>query len=753
MPRRRISTRETKQLSLLGGSKRRFNEADTNWNFSNLITPSTNEHRITEALDDSSATSSSSADSQSTYSNDDYAEEDFTNDVVSTHRELKGGNRLINLQDLNKALTSTTCCNSCARNENKTLMDSFIDFCEEEIGNIFQSCQPMTSYNQKLLRKMSVRKFYEKWKETPISNFNTVPLTMTEMSHGLASVISLECPHCKEEDAYQKKKEVIVEPWKRKTEREKTRIVLCQYDINIRFCLALQLMGVGGQHASILTAFLDLPEPHKWPRQFSTVEKFLHKSTEKVKCESQEKATEEEIIMTNVPDSCIEQTLLEDMQPRYRIEASFDMGWQVRSSGGKYGSSTGHGLMIGALSKKVMDSVVYNKKCAICTKNKSGTKKHDCVKNYEGSSKSMEASALTKMLIRIPEEKGASICTIITDDDSNGRSKARHIHNGGILPLHVEEPAFRADPSHRKRVVARAIYNLSSLPMKKSAVTKGLASHLKYCYGACIKRNRHRTAEELSERIHNILHHICGVHDRCDASWCYDKKAIENNVPYHPPSDHRLDKVKYPDTYNQLQSIFSQYASVEMMQYCNHPHDTQTNEALNQAIAVVAPKSVCYSGTISLFSRIALVIGIHNMGYYNFFHTLFTKTGVFMTVGLEHFLKTKQEKKITKGNYVKRFEVKVARSKRQKKQLHDIYKERTDTSYGHAVALCNMSTKKRQQNSDKSLTNKKCKCGSDSHQRVTHKDCPENPKRMKTSGETSKTNMFDNLTMDNLEER
>jgi hypothetical protein len=84
--------------------------------------------------------------------------------------------------------------------------------------------------------------------------------------------------------------------------------------------------------------------------------------------------------------------------------------------------------------------------------------------------------------------------------------------------------------------------------MKKSAVTKGLASHLKYCYEACIKRNRHWTAEELSERVHNILHHIWGVHDRCDASWCYDKKAIENNLPYHPPSDHRLDKVKYPDT-------------------------------------------------------------------------------------------------------------------------------------------------------------------------------------------------------------
>jgi hypothetical protein len=503
------------------------------------------------------------------------------------------------------------------------------------------SCRALSPDNEKRLCDISVRKFYNKWKESPVSNLTTIPLSLTETSLGLALVITLQCTCCSEEDADQKSKSVIIEPLKRKTEKVKTKSELCNYDINVKFCLALQLMGVGGQHASILTSFLDLPEPHKWPRQFSTLEKFLHKSTEKVKCESQQKGTEEEVIMTNVPDSCIEQTLLEDMQPRYRVEASFDMGWQVRSSGGKYCSSTGHGLLIGALSKKVLDSVIFNKKCAVCTKNNNKKKDHDCVKNYEGSSKSMEASALTKMLIRMPDEKGVSICTIITDDDSNGRSKSRHIHNGGVLPLNVEEPAFRADPSHRKRVFARAIYNLSSLPTKKSAVTKGLASHLKYCYGACVKRNRHHTAEELSQKVHNILHHICGVHDRCDASWCYDKKAMQENLPYYPPSDHRLDKVKYPDTYKQLETIFSKYASVEMMQYCNHPHDTQTNEALNQAIAKVAPKSVCYSGTVSLYSRVALVIGIHNMGYYYFFHALFTEIGV----SIATFLKTKKKQK------------------------------------------------------------------------------------------------------------
>jgi hypothetical protein len=69
-----------------------------------------------------------------------------------------------------------------------------------------------------------------------------------------------------------------------------------------------------------------------------------------------------------------------------------------------------------------------------------------------------------------------------------------------------------------------------------------------------------------------------------------------------------------PVTYLQLQKIFEQYANVQQMNYCNHPFDTQTNEALNQAIATVAPKNECYSSTGSLFSRVAIVIGVHNLG-------------------------------------------------------------------------------------------------------------------------------------------
>jgi hypothetical protein len=153
-------------------------------------------------------------------------------------------------------------------------------------------------------------------------------------------------------------------------------------------------------------------------------------------------------------------------------------------------------------------------------------KQHCCVKNYEGTSKGMEATALVKMLIRMPEEKGVSICTIISDDDPNGQAKVQHVENGGLLPVNVEELTFYVDPSHRKRVFARAIYNLANAPVKTSNVTKGLAAHLKNDYGACVKHYRHLSAQELSIKAYNILEHVCGFHDMGNESWCYDKKAI-----------------------------------------------------------------------------------------------------------------------------------------------------------------------------------------------------------------------------------
>jgi hypothetical protein len=171
------------------------------------------------------------------------------------------------------------------------------------------------------------------------------------------------------------------------------------------------------------------------------------------------------------------------------------------------------------------------------------------------------------------------------------------------------------------------------------------------------------------------LDHICREHANCDSNWCYDKRAINDNKPYNPLSDHHFDKTKHPETCLQLKGIFNQYANVNIMAYWTHPYDTLTNEALNQVIANIALKTVCYSSSISLYSRISLVIGCHNIGSSLFYSNLFVNLGIMLTINIAHFLKTGDIKKERKRKYDKEFHVKIARSKKQKKQLEEIYKE------------------------------------------------------------------------------
>jgi hypothetical protein len=177
-----------------------------------------------------------------------------------------------------------------------------------------------------------------------------------------------------------------------------------------------------------------------------------------------------------------------------------------------------------------------------------------------------------------------------------------------------------------------------------------------YCYGACIKRNRHLPLEELSKKVYYILDHVCGNHNGCDVAWCYNLKAQGKNEVYNPPAEHRINRENDGDTYLQFKKIFDQYAAIQQMEYCNHCFDTQTNESLNEAIATVAPKNVCYSNIISLYSRIALVIGIHNLGYQQIFSQLFGELLMSLN-NLSCYLKARDNKKEQRRSYQQKFDV------------------------------------------------------------------------------------------------
>jgi len=65
--------------------------------------------------------------------------------------------------------------------------------------------------------------------------------------------------------------------------------------------------------------------------------------------------------------------------------------------------------------------------------------------------------------------------------------------------------------------------------------------------------------------------------------------------------------------YDCVKEIHDQNTSPENLAMLRHMYDSQKNEALNCAFAKVAPKNIVYSKTMSLFDRLALVIGIDSV--------------------------------------------------------------------------------------------------------------------------------------------
>ena len=47
------------------------------------------------------------------------------------------------------------------------------------------------------------------------------------------------------------------------------------------------------------------------------------------------------------------------------VAVSFDMGWQKRSSGRTYDSVSGHGMVIGGKTCKIIDGIVLSKRCSV----------------------------------------------------------------------------------------------------------------------------------------------------------------------------------------------------------------------------------------------------------------------------------------------------------------------------------------------------------------------------------------------------
>ena len=167
------------------------------------------------------------------------------------------------------------------------------------------------------------------------------------------------------------------------------------YSLNLKLVLGTMASGIGPSNMSQLLSFLDIPSCKSLHgRFFRNIELAVGSSLRKIATESMRDAIEEEVRTTINNDAKYRQYLKGNLQ--VGITVSFDIGWNERSSGNRYDSLSGHAMIIGCLSKKIVGAIVSRKMCRVCSSAEEHGEEpsdHVCPKNYDATSNAMETDA------------------------------------------------------------------------------------------------------------------------------------------------------------------------------------------------------------------------------------------------------------------------------------------------------------------------------------------------------------------------
>ena len=282
---------------------------------------------------------------------------------------------------------------------------------------------------------------------------------------GLTSFPSLLCQECEEE------KEMEVETTKFRQRNYKggwTTLPNCSwFQTNVETVLATLACGMGSTDTADFLSFLGIPKMHSFQhQQFTKIENLIGPYLRKVADRSMEEMLEEEIKATLMEKGMDYDEFKQDNNKQIGLTILYDMGWNKRSSGNRYDSISGHGFFVGSKTKKIICSRVASKKCKTCDlaeKRNETPGLHQCCKNHEGSSKSMEADSALKLLTDLHHNSHGKVHLkfIVSDDDSSMKSLLRHntpTTRKGQLPNNIPEPSWLANPGHRTKVVSKPMF-------------------------------------------------------------------------------------------------------------------------------------------------------------------------------------------------------------------------------------------------------------------------------------------------------
>ena len=272
------------------------------------------------------------------------------------------------------------------------------------------------------------------------------------------------------------------------------------YAANWRLLAATQLVGESEAAGTIFAGFLGLA-PTAFRNQWFNMEAEVGEAHDKLA---------NQCMLCNLEEAVEDKQL--HANGKAPLTISFDMGWQ--KSGRAMNSQSGHAFVIDVNTSKVLAMQVYSKQCITCSNftrrgyQEDNMPKHKCSKNYDGSSKGMEATAALEMVKRVFEHEHvkAFVAEMVIDDDASTRALLRHSleellvkvtdfnwprdvkgrklpKNVGKLPWDHPVIKFLADLTHRIRTFGKHVFQLAAAPKSTSTCTLVDAYHLKRNFG------------------------------------------------------------------------------------------------------------------------------------------------------------------------------------------------------------------------------------------------------------------------------
>lgn len=228
-----------------------------------------------------------------------------------------------------------------------------------------------------------------------------------------------------------------------------------------------------------------------------------------------------------------------------------DGGWSKRTHKHSYNALGGVGVIFGAETGKLLHIGVRNKHCVVCNSAQRQNRcppNHDCFKNWNNSSQSMESDIILNGFLEAENEHGVRYMRVIADGDSSMYQTLLEkvpVWGTAIQKLECANHACKClRVSLEKLVQEKRFYRGKGKLSNRNIVRLTTAVRC-----AIRMRSKDKNSNQLKHDIKNSILHVLGFHNRC-SDFCKHRpieKDIQNEIITEedtlPTSNNSMDDI------------------------------------------------------------------------------------------------------------------------------------------------------------------------------------------------------------------